>query len=61
MLFRLALALYLAGPLIVYAVPDTSNPLIAVQAVAALGCLLGGTAAFGGASLLNTLQTERVA
>ena len=60
MLFRLALALYAAGPLLVYAVPDNSTPLIAVQGVAALACLLGGTAAFGGASLLNTIQTEQV-
>ena len=61
LLFRLAIALYAVGPLVVYAVPDNSTPLIAVQAIVALGCLVGGTAAFGGASLLNTLQTDRVA
>lgn len=60
LLFRLALALYAVGPLVVYAVPDNSTPLIAVQALVALGCLVGGTAAFGGASLLNTLQTDRI-
>lgn len=61
LLFRLALALYAVGPLVVYAVPDNSTPLIALQAIVALASLVGGTAAFGGASLLNSLQTDRVA
>ena len=61
MLYRIAAALYLAGPLLVYAVPDSSTPLVAAQAVAALGCLSGGTAAFGAASLISTLQNDLVA
>lgn len=60
-LYRIAAALYIAGPLLVYAVPDFNTPLVAAQAVAALGCLTGGTAAFGAASLLNNLQKDLVA
>lgn len=59
-LYRIALALYAAGPLLVYAVPDSSTPLVIAQAVLALGCLTGGTAAFGAASLLGTLQKDLV-
>ena len=44
-----------------YAVPDSSTPLVAAQAVAAPGCLIGGTAAFGAASLIGTLQNDVVA
>lgn len=61
LLYRLAFALYAAGPLLVYVVPDSSTPLVAAQAVAALGCLVGGTAAFGGASLLSALQQDLIA
>lgn len=55
-LFTLSSALLLAGPAIVYFVPDDSAALVALQAVAALTCVVGGSAAFGGASLLSTLQ-----
>jgi hypothetical protein len=55
-LYALATALLVAGPALVYFVPDSSVPLIAAQAVAALACVVGGSAAFGGASLLSTLQ-----
>ena len=58
LLYRVAFALYITGPLLVYAVPDSSTPLIAAQVVAALACLTGGTAAFGAASLLGTLQKD---
>jgi hypothetical protein len=37
-------------------VPDSSAALVAVQAVGALACVAGGSAAFGGASLLSSLQ-----
>ncbi|KAL0022100.1 hypothetical protein WJX79_008536 [Trebouxia sp. C0005] len=60
-LYRLAFALYGVGPLLVYAIPDSSTPLLVAQAVIALGCLTGGTAAFGAASLLGTLQKDLVA
>ncbi|KAL0027570.1 hypothetical protein WJX77_011554 [Trebouxia sp. C0004] len=60
-LYRIAFALYAIGPLLVYKIPDSSTPLIVAQAVIALGCLTGGTAAFGAASLLSTLQKDLVA
>ncbi len=60
-LYRIAFALYGVGPLLVYAIPDSSIPLLVAQAVIALGCLTGGTAAFGAASLLGTLQKDLVA
>lgn len=55
-LYTLATALLIAGPALVYFIPDDSAPLIAAQAVAAFACVAGGSAAFGGASLLSTLQ-----
>ena len=61
MLYRLAFALYAVGPLLVYAIPDSSTPLVVGQAIIALGCLTGGTAAFGTATLLGTLQKDLVA
>ncbi len=61
MLYRIAFALYAVGPLLVYAIPDSSTPLVVAQAIIALGCLTGGTAAFGAASLLSTLQKYLVA
>merc|ERR1711924_398613 len=43
----LALALFVAGPAVVYFVPEDSTTLVALQAVVALVCVLGGSAAFG--------------
>ena len=60
-LYRIAAAVYIAGPLLVYFVPDSSTPLVAAQAFAAIGCLAGGTAAFGAASLLGALQKDLIA
>ena len=60
-LYRIAAAVYIAGPLLVYLVPDSSTPLVAAQALVAIGCLAGGTAAFGAASLLGALQNDLVA
>ena len=60
-LYRIAAAVYIAGPLLVYLVPDSSTPLVAAQALVAIGCLAGGTAAFGAASLLGALQKDLVA
>ncbi|PSC70276.1 hypothetical protein C2E20_6343 [Micractinium conductrix] len=55
-LYTLAAALLAAGPAAVYFLPDDSTGLVALQAVVALACVLGGSAAWGGASLLSTLQ-----
>lgn len=57
-LTALALALFVAGPALVYFVPDTSGGLVAAQAVGALLCVAGGSAAWGGASLIGALQKE---
>lgn len=61
LLYRIAAAVYITGPLLVYFVPDSSTPLVAAQALVAVGCLAGGTAAFGAASLLGALQKDLVA
>lgn len=55
-LYTLATALLVAGPALVYVTPDDSGVLVALQAIGALACIVGGSAAFGGASLLSTLQ-----
>jgi hypothetical protein len=55
-LYTLATGLLAAGPLLVYLTPDDSGALLALQAVGALTCIVGGSAAWGGASLLATLQ-----
>ncbi len=57
-LTTLALLLFLAGPALVYFVPDSSSGLIAAQAIGALLCIAGGSAAWGGASLIGALQKE---
>jgi len=56
LLFGFAFVLFLIGPAAVYLLPDDSNVLIAVQVIAASVGAFGGAAAFGGASLLSTLQ-----
>lgn len=56
LLNTLALLLFVAGPAVVYLTPDDSPLLIGVQVLVALTAILGGSAAFGGASLLSTLQ-----
>lgn len=55
-LFGLATLLLAAGPALVYLTPDDSGALLAVQAIGALTCIVGGSAAWGGATLLSTLQ-----
>lgn len=55
-LYGLATALLVAGPALVYFVPDDSTALVVAQVLGALACVVGGSAAFGGASLLSTLQ-----
>lgn len=55
-LFTLASALLAAGPAVVYFVPDDSPVLVGVQVAVAVACVAGGSAAWGGASLLSTLQ-----
>jgi hypothetical protein len=55
-LFTLATVLLAAGPALVYFTPDDSTALVALQAIGALVCVAGGAAAYGGASLLSSLQ-----
>lgn len=55
-LYALAATLLAAGPAVVYFTPDDSATLVALQALAALVCVGGGSAAWGGASLLSSLQ-----
>lgn len=57
-LTALGLALFAAGPALVYFVPDTSSGLIAAQVIGALVCVAGGSAAFGGANLIGALQKD---
>ncbi|EIE20938.1 DUF1118-domain-containing protein [Coccomyxa subellipsoidea C-169] len=57
-LTTLALALFILGPALVYFVPDTSSGLIAAQVAGALLCVAGGSAAWGGASLIGALQKD---
>lgn len=55
-LFTLSTALLVLGPALVYFLPDDSAALIAVQVLGATVCAAGGAAAYGGASLLSSLQ-----
>jgi Protein of unknown function (DUF1118) len=55
-LFTLALGLLAVGPALVYFVPDSSTALVAAQVLGAIACIAGGSAAWGGASLLASLQ-----
>jgi len=56
LLYGLAAALFAMGPAAVFLIPDSSAGLIALQAVAAGAAVVGGSAAWGGASLLSALQ-----
>merc|ERR1719379_2104191 len=58
LLNAVALALFAAGPAAVYFLPEDTPTLVAVQAVVALVCVLGGSAAFGAATLLSKLQAR---
>jgi hypothetical protein len=40
----------------VYLVPDTEPALVALQVLGAVACVAGGSAAYGGATLLSSLQ-----
>ena len=55
-LFTLSTALLILGPALVYFLPDDSAALIATQVLGATICAAGGAAAYGGASLLSSLQ-----
>ncbi|KAG8093058.1 hypothetical protein GUJ93_ZPchr0012g19298 [Zizania palustris] len=55
-LLGLALVLLAAGPAVVYLVPEEYPWEVAVQAVAALVCVLGGSAAFAASSFVSKLQ-----
>eukprot|EP00850_Spirogloea_muscicola_P001478 SM000005S17275 [mRNA] locus=s5:1089193:1090692:- [translate_table: standard] len=52
----LSLILLAAGPAVVYYVPEDSVPLIILQTLGAAVAVLGGSAAFGAASLIRALQ-----
>ena len=54
----LAWTLFAAGPATVYFVPDSTTTEVAIQVVVSLVCILGGSAAFGAASLLSKLQSN---
>ena len=56
LLYTLAAALFVAGPVAAYVIPDSSPALVGLQVALAAACVAGGSAAFGGASLLATLQ-----
>lgn len=56
LLNTLALLLFVAGPAVVYITPDDSPLLIGLQILLALTAVIGGSAAYGGASLLSSLQ-----
>lgn len=56
LLYAASAALFALGPAAVYAIPDDSGALIALQAVLAGVAVAGGSAAFGGAALLSALQ-----
>lgn len=55
-LYTLATLLLAAGPALVYFTPDDNTGLIVAQVLGALLCVGGGAAAYGGASLLSSLQ-----
>lgn len=57
-LTALALALFVAGPAVVYFTPDSFSALIATQAIAAAVFVGGGAAAWGGAALIGALQKD---
>ena len=54
----LTAALFAAGPALVYLVPDNSTPLVVAQVLGALLCVVGGSAAWGGATLIGALQKD---
>ena len=54
----LTAALFAAGPALVYFVPDNSTPLVVAQVLGALLCVVGGSAAWGGATLIGALQKD---
>lgn len=55
-LYTLALGLLAVGPALVYLVPDNNTAAVAAQFLGATACVVGGSAAWGGASLLSSLQ-----
>ncbi|KAF0887665.1 hypothetical protein E2562_002365 [Oryza meyeriana var. granulata] len=57
-LLGLALLLLAAGPAVVYLVPEEYPWEVAVQAVAALVCVVGGSAAFAASSFVSKLQSS---
>lgn len=55
-LFTLSALLLVAGPAIVYFIPEDNAAEIVIQVIAALTCIVGGSTAYGGANLLSNLQ-----
>ena len=56
LLYGVAFALFAAGPLAVYLIPDGSVGGVLAQAAIAAAAVAGGAAAYGGANLLSALQ-----
>jgi hypothetical protein len=56
LLYGVAFALFAAGPLAVYLIPDSSTAGVVAQAAIAAAAVAGGAAAYGGANLLSALQ-----
>uniref|UniRef100_A0A0E0E6H3 Uncharacterized protein n=1 Tax=Oryza meridionalis TaxID=40149 RepID=A0A0E0E6H3_9ORYZ len=57
-LLGVALLLLAAGPAVVYLVPEEYPWEVAVQAVVALACVVGGSAAFAASSFVSKLQSS---
>eukprot|EP00803_Ostreobium_quekettii_P006611 evm.model.scf_166.10 EVM.evm.TU.scf_166.10 scf_166:61097-63235(-) len=58
LVYLAALGLLAAGPAVVYLTPDESTAQVIGQFAIAAVCAVGGAAAFGGASLLASLQQK---
>lgn len=58
-LSALSLGLLLLGPACVYTVPDDYAWEVALQAVVALACIVGGSAAFAASNFVSNLQKLR--
>ncbi|EEE53476.1 hypothetical protein OsJ_36614 [Oryza sativa Japonica Group] len=57
-LLGVALLLLAAGPAVVYLVPEEYPWEVAVQAVVALACVVGGSTAFAASSFVSKLQSS---
>lgn len=58
LVYAIAFGLLVAGPAVVYYTPDDTTAAVIGQFAIAAVCAVGGAVAFGGASLLYTLQQK---